>query len=412
MWPLRIALARLRPFDAATMLRTLIVLTVVALFLAGDHALFRRLFGAIAGVETQTPIFALVLLRNLLGLVFLVATVILFSSSLTAAIGAYFTDLDLDLYHSAPRPKLRIALTRWVKTLGQSATVVFVFLIPLVVAFAQRYERSAGFVLVVLVNLLLVLTIPVSLASTVILLLVRWFPVRRIHQIVATIAVLVLTLVVVAFRMSRPERFFTEVSSTDVAEVLRSIELPAMSVYPSTAVAELMTRPETPLLAPRVAIMAAIAFALFVAVARWWYFTAFVRARESMAPTAIGAVSATNLLDRLLARADPPLRAMVGKEVRTVGRDVAQWSQLLLMGALLFIYLYNIRMLPLTGDARAALVAYANLGMSGFVIAAICLRFAYPSVSAEGKAFWILQTAPVSYGSCRPRRCPTAGSCW
>jgi hypothetical protein len=115
MWPLRIALARLRPFDAATMLRTLIVLTVVALFLAGDHALFRRLFGAIAGVEARTPIFALVLLRNLLGLVFLVATVILFSSSLTAAIGAYFTDLDLDLYHSAPRPKLRIALTRWAR---------------------------------------------------------------------------------------------------------------------------------------------------------------------------------------------------------------------------------------------------------------------------------------------------------
>jgi ABC-2 type transport system permease protein len=67
------------------------------------------------------------------------------------------------------------------------------------------------------------------------------------------------------------------------------------------------------------------------------------------------------------------------------------------MAALMFMYLYNIRMLPLGGDARATLVAYANLGMAGFVIAAICLRFAYPSVSAEGKAFWMLQTAPISY---------------
>jgi ABC-2 type transport system permease protein len=54
-------------------------------------------------------------------------------------------------------------------------------------------------------------------------------------------------------------------------------------------------------------------------------------------------------------------------------------------------------MLPLGGDARATIVAYANLGMAGFVIAAICLRFAYPSVSSEGKAFWIVQSAPVSY---------------
>src|SRR2546423_8703544 len=54
-------------------------------------------------------------------------------------------------------------------------------------------------------------------------------------------------------------------------------------------------------------------------------------------------------------------------------------------------------MLPLGGDARATIVAYANLGMDGFVIAAICLRFAYPSVSSEGKAFWLVQSAPVSY---------------
>ena len=140
---------------------------------------------------------------------------ILFSSSLTAAIGAFFTDLDLDIYHAAPRSKLRIALARWVKTLLQSATVVFVFLIPLVVAFAQQYAKPSAFYPVILGNLALLLTIPVTLASLVILLLVRWFPVRRVHQIVATLAVLVLTLVVIAFRMSRPERFFTEVSTDD-----------------------------------------------------------------------------------------------------------------------------------------------------------------------------------------------------
>src|SRR5260370_40278207 len=67
------------------------------------------------------------------------------------------------------------------------------------------------------------------------------------------------------------------------------------------------------------------------------------------------------------------------------------------MGALVLISLYNVRMLPLGGYARATIVAYANLGMAGFVVAAICLRFAYPSVSSEGKSFWLLQTAPISY---------------
>ena len=377
--------------------RTAIVLIVVALFLIGDYALFARLFDAIAGVESETPLFALGLLRNLLGLVFLVATVTLFSSSMAAAIASYFTDLDLDIYHAGPRSKLRIALTRWLKTLVQSAAVVFLFIVPLIVAFARQYHKPFAFYPSVLANLVLLLTIPVTLASIVILLLVRWFPVRRVYQIVASIAGFVLTLVVIAFRMSRPERFFAELSTIDVAEVLRAIELPSMSIYPSTSLAELMTRSNAPVLAPRIVWIALIAFAVFMLLARAWYFRAFVRARESMAPAAIGATSATRVLDRLFARADPQLRAMIGKEVRTIGRDVAQWSQGFLMAALLFIYLYNIRMLPLGGDARATLVAYANLGMSGFVIAAICLRFAYPSVSAEGKAFWIIQSAPISY---------------
>jgi ABC-2 type transport system permease protein len=398
MWSLKLTVAKLRPFNAATIARTLIVLLIVAVFLWGDYALFRRLFLAMTKVEAETPLFALGLLRNLLSLVFLVATVILFSSSLTAAIGAFFTDLDLDIHHAAPRSKLRVALARWVKTLMQAATVVFVFLIPLVVAFAQQYAKPWHFYPVILGNLVLMMTIPVTAASLVILLLVRWFPVQRVHQIVATLAVLVLTLTVIAFRVSRPERLFTEVFSDNPAQVLRTIELPAMSLYPSSDLARMMTRDDLPLLSPRIGILAAVLFLVFVLVARGWYFAAFVRARESMAPMAIGAASTTRLFDRLIARASPQLRAMLGKEVRTISRDVAQWSQLFLMVALVFIYLYNIRMLPLGGDARATLVAYANLGMSGFVIAAICLRFAYPSVSAEGKAFWLVQTAPVSYG--------------
>ncbi len=363
----------------------------------GDFVLFRRLFQATVKVEAEQPLFALGLLRSLLSLVFLLATVILFSSALSAAIGSFFTDLDLDIHHAAPRARLTVALSRWGKTLVQAASVVFVFLLPLIVAFAQQYAKPWQFYPIILGNLALLMTIPVTSASLVILLLVRWFPVRRVHQIVATLAVLVLTLTVVAFRMSRPERFFSEVFTDNPLEVLRTIELPSMNLYPSSDLAQMMTRDVLPLLSVKIGIIAGLLFLLFAIVARGWYFAAFVRARESMAPMAIGAASTTRLLDRLIAHADPQRRALLSKEVRTIGRDVAQWSQLFLMAALVFIYLYNIRMLPLGGDARATLVAYGNLGMAGFVIAAICLRFAYPSVSAEGKAFWIVQTAPVSY---------------
>jgi ABC-2 type transport system permease protein len=383
--------------NAKSLTRTAIVVAVFALFIYGDYALFRRLFLATSQLQTMTPLLALGLLRNLLALVFLVGTVVLFSSAMTVAIGSFFTDLDLDTYHAAPRSRTRIAIARWGKTLVQSATIVFAFLIPMIVAFARQYGAKPSFYPLIVTNLALLLSIPVSLASIVILLLVRWFPVRRVHQIVATIAILVLCVAVIAFRMSRPERFFANVTTDDVIRVLRQIELPSMEIYPGTALAEMMVGGQARAPVVRIASEALAVFIIFAIIANRSYFIAFVRARETMAPAAIGSAAATRLTDRLLSRLDAPVRAMIAKEVRTVSRDVAQWSQVFLMAALMFIYLYNVRMLPLGGDARATIVAYANLGMAGFVISAICMRFAYPSVSAEGKAFWLVQTAPVSY---------------
>ncbi|MBV9068919.1 MAG: hypothetical protein JO093_04965 [Acidobacteria bacterium] len=401
LWPVKIAASKLRPVNAAAITRTTIVAALFAAFLYGDFALFRRLFAAMAKVEEATPFFALGLLRNLLALVFLAAVVMLFSSAMTAAIGAFFSDLDLDIFHAAPISKTRIVVSRWAKTFAQSATMVYLFIAPMFVAFAQRYHTPMRLYPIAMINLALLLAIPVTLGALVIVVLVRYFPIQRVSQIVATIAIIVLTVAVISFRMTRPERLFASINTDDVTRVLRSVELPALDRYPGTALADSMVamangRPAS-VLPPTIAVTALVLFGAFLLIARRIYFPAFVRARESMAPSALGAAGLTNFVDRMLKPFSPPTRAMIGKEVRTLTRDVAQWSQLFLFIALLFLYLYNIRMLPLGGDARATIVAYANLGMAGFVVAAICLRFAYPSISSEGKAFWMLQSAPVSY---------------
>src|SRR5437588_7850870 len=133
LWPVRIAASKLRPFNAATVTRTAIVAILFAAFLYGDFALFRRLFAAMAKVEETTPFFALGLLRNLLALVFLAAVAMLFSSAMTAAIGAFFSDLDLEILHAAPLSKTRIIVSRWAKTVAQSATMVYLCIDPMLV---------------------------------------------------------------------------------------------------------------------------------------------------------------------------------------------------------------------------------------------------------------------------------------
>src|SRR5262249_56606861 len=40
--------------------------------------------------------------------------------------------------------------------------------------------------------------------------------------------------------------------------------------------------------------------------------------------------------------------------------------------------------------------AFVNMGMAGLVMSTVAVRFVFPAVSAEGAAFWIIRTSPVS----------------
>lgn len=385
--------ATLRPYDLRLSAKVAIVAALFGLFLWGDYRLSRRLFEAVAQIEAMSPFFALGILENIFGLVFFVAMLVLFFSAITASISAFFTDLDLELWHALPISTMRIACARLMKALIRSSYLVTSFLLPVFAAFAIQQKLGPAFMVMSSLRLALFLSIPVALAAAVVILLVRYFPVGRVQQIAASLAVLVMTLVIVAFRVARPERLFTTMESHDLAALLEAVQLPAVKRLPAgwLAAATVGTSAHPTLYLTLAAGAALITFL----VSSRGYFAAFVRARESLAPSVVGSAALTRFVDRLTSGASFPLRSMIRKEIRILSRDVGQWSQLFMMAALLFVYLYNLQTLPLEGDARAVIVTYANAAMAGFVIAALSLRFAYPAVSAEGRAFWLVASSPL-----------------
>src|SRR4029077_21282006 len=89
------------------------------------------------------------------------------------------------------------------------------------------------------------------------------------------------------------------------------------------------------------------------------------------------------------------------KDLKIFLRDVTQWSQLLLLLALVVLYLYNFSVLDIQRNPYMSgfiknVYAFVTLGMAGFVMATVAVRFVFPAVSAEGDAFWIIRTAPIS----------------
>jgi ABC-2 type transport system permease protein len=129
-----------------------------------------------------------------------------------------------------------------------------------------------------------------------------------------------------------------------------------------------------------------------------WHFAGYSRSQEAR-KARFSRLGALEFVARRLPLA-PPRRHLLIKDLKVFLRDVTQWSQLLLLLALVMIYLYNFRVLdleriPYMSGVLKNTYAFVNLAMAGLVMATVCARFVFPAVSAEGAAFWIIRTAPV-----------------
>ncbi|MBD3169232.1 MAG: hypothetical protein GF307_07090 [candidate division Zixibacteria bacterium] len=91
------------------------------------------------------------------------------------------------------------------------------------------------------------------------------------------------------------------------------------------------------------------------------------------------------------------VKNLIYKDVAIFFRDSAQWGQFSILIGLMLVYLFNLRFFPanLADPFWKSVVAFANFAFTGFVLATLAVRFVFPTISMEGKAFWALRAAPV-----------------
>jgi ABC-2 type transport system permease protein len=244
--------------------------------------------------------------------------------------------------------------------------------------------------------------IPVAVGTAVTLLLVNTFPARRARDLLMLMGLLFAASLVVVLRMIRPEQLLRVESLPDVTDFFATLQSPITPLLPSFWAGETLfaslSGGHDLLHAAALWTTAMAAVVLLTAAGERWYFAGFSRSQE--APKArFTQFRGIDALARWL-----PLstvrRQLLVKDTKIFLRDVSQWSQLLLLLALVLLYLYNFRVLdlqriPYMSGFIKNVYAFVNLGMAGFVMATVTVRFVFPAVSAEGAAFWIIRTSPV-----------------
>jgi ABC-2 type transport system permease protein len=245
--------------------------------------------------------------------------------------------------------------------------------------------------------------IPVAAGTAATLVLVNTFPAKRARDILMLMGLLFAASLVIVLRFIRPEQLLKVESLPDLTDFFATLQSPITPLLPSfwageTLFASLQGGRDL-LHAAALWTTALASVVVLRAASERWYFSGFSRSQE--APKA--RFTRFRALD-IAAKALPlstVRRQLLIKDLKIFLRDVSQWSQLLLLMALVLLYLYNFRVLdlskiPYMSGFLKNIYAFINLGMAGFVMATVAVRFAFPAVSAEGASFWIVRTSPIT----------------
>ncbi len=381
--------------------RGALLLGLGLVFWAAIFLFFARVLAYFQGVPELGPVLA----ERLLAMVLLSFFSILLFSNIITALSTYYLSADLGLLLASPISAGALHTGRFLETLWDSSWMIVLFGLPIFLAYGVVYHAGAAFYLATVAVLPPFLVLPCAIGVTITMVLVRVFPARSTKDVCLLLSVAAVALLYVFLRFLQPERLVRPEAFADFLQFLAAVQAPVSPYLPSSwAVATLL-----PFIAPRpgqdpalqylaLATSAAAGFVVCSIVAERVYATGWSHSQEGRRARVTG----LPLWDRLFARLpiSPPARALVLKDLKTFLRDTTQWSQLILLGALVVVYIYNFRVLPRAGAFMAQFylehaLAFLNLALASFVMASVAVRFLYPSISLEGRAFWLVESAPI-----------------
>ena len=369
------------------------------LFWAAVFGVLLRVLRYFRGVQEIGALLA----GKLLSLSLLSFVSVLLLSNVITALSSFFLAKDLDLLVSSPVDRVRIYLAKLGETLLHSSWMVALMTVPIFAAYAVVYKGGWLFPLIAVGSFLPFLVLPAVAGSAATLILVNVFPARRTRDLLSLIALAAAAGIILLFRIIRPEQLARPEGFRNLLDFITVLRAPTSPLLPS----EWVTKSVMGYLGGRMDWLpmyllwstAAAAVVLGAFLHTQLYHTGFTKAQEGAERFVRGGLWEWGL-GRLLRPLGAARREFVLKDMKLFFRDTTQWSQLILLAALLVVYVFNIKALPLFRGEQVpfytvSIVSFLNLGLAGFVLASIAARFIFPAVSLEGRQMWLLRSSPL-----------------
>lgn len=391
--------------------RDALMFVVAAITMLAIYAGFTMIFGSFK----NDPVFSTIIPAKIIELLFYAYFILLILTNTVAAVGNIYVAENMDFYLSTPVSSLRLYLAKLAATLAETTAMFFVFSFPAAMAYVHSLDLGAGFFFAGLGISIPFLIIPAGIGVVLGTIFVRFasaFWRRGSILIISIIGLgiwgvvnLVEILTTAGQNRSGPNAF---VKLVGIFENPNPIWLPSrwaadllnFFVNGSVELAEL----KMSLLAASALGSVALGYLCFDFFALRVRSTASLYAKsktDGMFKSADWVRALFELIYRALPL-DQQRRGIILKDLSSLVRNRAQSLQLILFLGIAVTYIVVFRFsgfvyqfTPIVLQLWRAFLASVNILFAGFIMTAVMTRLVYPSVSLEGKAFWILRVSPI-----------------
>jgi ABC-2 type transport system permease protein len=321
-------------------------------------------------------------------------------SCMVSAVSTLFLSQDNEIIFAAPVTNSEIFFMRYVTTSIYTSWMMVVFSIPIFAGYGAVFEAGIMYWPLMLLAILTTAAVATTFGMGLTVLLVNLFPAKRTKDIILYLSICFGIFIYIIFRLLRPEDLVNPDKYGHFIDYLSSLATPAAPYIPAAWASNMLSyylldREIDFLLAGLLIVTPIALFFLGEWAMESWFLSGVTKSQESFG-------GYRRFFSRVKYRCSS-MQWIFRKEAKLFLRDSAEWSQLFMIAALIVVYLYNFKVLPVDRSMFAEeyvinLISFLNIGLTGFVVASLAARFVYPSIGAEGGSFYIIMSSPLSAG--------------
>lgn len=376
----------------------------LCMLITGGGVLFWGMFRYLLSLEP----FGAPLMERLVAIVLLAFFSMLTFSNLIITLTTTYISKETEFLLGFPLNFRTVFAVKLAESVFYSSWAFVLLSMPLFTAYGLSKHAHLGFYPAAFALGIPFLVIPAALGAIVTMLLSAYFPAKRARVFSVALVLSALALTGGMVKLMGLRSLISKAEVEDFQRLMDLLNVGSLPLLPNYWLAKGMAAASSGRWqeAGYWWLCLVSTAAMFVQVCLWMvprlYYRGWSLAKEGASTTTTtGGWSPFPILDRMTSPFTTPVRALIGKDLRTFWRDPAQWSQLVILFGLLTIYVANIRGLTKQLGALEhyiqqwpTILSFFNLGATCFVICILTTRFIYPMLSLEGKQYWVVGLAP------------------